>query len=172
LNLSRKKLSRNYSLYAEDIIISKFCPESYGIYIDIGNYRLRTNSNTYFFYRRGWKGYIISSQSTLKARFFRRRDIHINVNCKDLNTFDFLGPVISPFVPSFIDLNDSIFQHEVLSNWPWNRFTPRVICVDNYLVGKENLLRLDGLLRENGYIIQSRSLVKMIYVHTQYLSSI
>jgi hypothetical protein len=60
----------------EDEEISKWLPESKGLYIDIGaGYPIR-GSNTYLFYKRGWSGLIIEPilTSIIIFKLFRPRD--------------------------------------------------------------------------------------------------
>jgi FkbM family methyltransferase len=45
-----------YSQFGEDAVLSFFLPEKHGRYLDIGAGHFRNGSNTYVFYKRGWRG--------------------------------------------------------------------------------------------------------------------
>lgn len=77
-----------YSQEGEELILRKiFSNHQQGFYIDVGAYHPKTFSNTYFFYKRAWKGINIDAnpQSIAKFKRFRKRDININVGISDKN---------------------------------------------------------------------------------------
>ncbi|TAE16650.1 MAG: FkbM family methyltransferase [Bacteroidetes bacterium] len=72
----------SYANEGEDIILQKiFAHQKTGFYIDIGAYHPKTFSNTFFFYKRGWRGMNIEANTGLYKKFtqFRKRDINLNV---------------------------------------------------------------------------------------------
>ena len=61
--LSPTKSLVSYSQYAEDIIIYNLLKSlkktKNGIFVDVGSHHPKRGSNTYFFYKRGWRGLLI-----------------------------------------------------------------------------------------------------------------
>lgn len=49
----------HWSQSGEDIILSELLPEKKGTYVDVGAAHPRLGSNTYFLYRRGWRGTLV-----------------------------------------------------------------------------------------------------------------
>lgn len=59
-SLRRSKSFKGFSQTGEDLLIAKFFPESdTGFYLDVGSGNPVIGSNTYFFYRQGWRGILI-----------------------------------------------------------------------------------------------------------------
>ena len=96
---------RSYSQEGEDMILRRlFDGRRVGFYVDVGAYHPMRFSNTYFFYRLGWRGINIEpNPDAVRAfRLFRRRDVHVQAGVSDaagempywcfdepaLNTFD------------------------------------------------------------------------------------
>jgi FkbM family methyltransferase len=79
-HLLKKGTFRSYSQFGEDAIVAAlFRKKRDGTYIDIGTYHPHLYSNTYAFYRRGWKGLVIDPNSNLQRlyRLFRPRDTFV-----------------------------------------------------------------------------------------------
>ncbi len=78
--ISPTKAQTSYSQYAEDIIIynifKSFNLKNKGIYVDVGSNHPRRGSNSYFFYKRGWRGLLIDLEydKFLAAKWSRPRD--------------------------------------------------------------------------------------------------
>lgn len=70
----------SYSQDAEDLLVASFLKKDTGIYVDVGAYHPFLYSNTYGFYRRGWKGIVIDPNRSLRTlyKFFRPRDKFIS----------------------------------------------------------------------------------------------
>lgn len=66
-----------YSQSSEDSIISKYCTERSGRYVDVGAGRPIGGSNTYFFYKKGWSGILIDpiSRNQRLSQLLRPRDV-------------------------------------------------------------------------------------------------
>lgn len=70
-----------YSQQGEDIILRNlFVGHHQGFYVDIGAYHPFRYSNTYFFYKRGWKGLAVDATPGTAVLFkkYRPRDISID----------------------------------------------------------------------------------------------
>jgi hypothetical protein len=65
-----------YSQSSEDSIISKYCSEHSGRYLDVGAGRPISGSNSYFFYKKGWSGILIDpiSRNHRLSQLLRPRD--------------------------------------------------------------------------------------------------
>lgn len=83
-----KYLHGSFSQKGEDLVIDKyFNHKKKGFYIDIGAYDPMLNSNTKFFYDRGWNGINIEPNPT-RIKLFegaRKRDINLNLGVGSAN---------------------------------------------------------------------------------------
>ncbi len=69
-----------YSQEGEDIILSEFFPnKTDGFYVDIGAHHPMRFSNTYMFYKRGWRGINIDAMPNSMKAFERKRPRDINL---------------------------------------------------------------------------------------------
>ena len=66
----------HWSQSGEDVILGELLPESHGTYVDVGAAHPRLGSNTYFLYRRGWRGTLVepNPESAHTLRKTRPRD--------------------------------------------------------------------------------------------------
>ena len=73
------KTQKYFSQSGEDRFIQTYLPEYKGTYLDIGAGQPVRGSNTYFFYKLGWRGYLIDPLlfNYKLNRIFRRQDIRI-----------------------------------------------------------------------------------------------
>ena len=72
----------SYAQSGEDLILNQiFKGVKKGFYIDIGANNPFVNSNTYFFYKKGWKGINIDAlpKSMNSFNLFRKRDINLEI---------------------------------------------------------------------------------------------
>lgn len=73
---------RSFSQSGEDMIVRGEFEDGYkGVYVDVGAYHPKLFSNTYYFYRRGWKGVVVdpSLEMIEKHKQIRPLDIQVNV---------------------------------------------------------------------------------------------
>lgn len=91
-----------YSQFGEDAVLaSLFDPgQREGLYLDLGCFRPMQWSNTYYFYRRGWRGLAVDASPRYKKewRRFRPRDRHLTAA---------IVPTAEVSVREFIDSDDS-----------------------------------------------------------------
>lgn len=117
INFYNDKILHNknvsYSQEGEDLILKRyFDGRKNGFYIDIGAHHPTRFSNTYLFYKLGWRGVNIEARPGSKKLFdkIRPRDINIEVaiaeNDQELNYFIFDDPALNSF-----DENISIERH-------------------------------------------------------------
>jgi FkbM family methyltransferase len=70
----------SYSQEGEDVILhSLFHGQEEGCYVDVGAHHPRRFSNTFLFYRMGWRGINIEPDPGNAARFVRRRKRDVNL---------------------------------------------------------------------------------------------
>ncbi len=77
---------KSYSQEGEDLITARyFGNKKNGFYIDVGANHPKKFSNTYYFYKRGWKGINIDPLPGSKTIFdkLRKNDININLGISD-----------------------------------------------------------------------------------------
>src|SRR5689334_15261611 len=72
--------SESYSQEGEDMILARvFENQKSGFYVDVGAHHPWRFSNTYMFYRRGWRGLNIDAMPDSMSRFRKARPRDINV---------------------------------------------------------------------------------------------
>ena len=73
---NRAKRKSSYGQTGEDILLQKYLPQKSGFYIDIGAGRPITGSNTYIFYRLGWRGICVDpiSKNYRLLKLLRSKD--------------------------------------------------------------------------------------------------
>ena len=72
----------SWSQEGEDRILSRFFGhQADGFYVDVGAHHPKRFSNTYLFYRRGWRGVNIDAMPGSMAAFRRMRPRDINLEC-------------------------------------------------------------------------------------------
>ncbi len=69
-----------YSQEGEDLLLLRlFESQERGFYVDVGAFHPRYLSNTYAFYRRGWRGLNVDATPEVRKRFLRARPRDISV---------------------------------------------------------------------------------------------
>jgi FkbM family methyltransferase len=70
------KSNEFYSQFGEDAILKKYLKEDKGFYLDIGSGDPVIGSNTYFLYKKGWKGILIDplTRNIFSSKLIRRKD--------------------------------------------------------------------------------------------------
>ena len=87
--LSPTKAKRSYSQCAEDLIVKMFLQIDGslkpGFYVDVGCHHPRRGSNTYGFYKSGWRGVLIDMEEdkVRAAKLARRRDMVVQAAVSD-----------------------------------------------------------------------------------------
>lgn len=96
--------TKTYSQEGEDLILRKlFYGKEKGFYIDVGAHHPKRFSNTYYFYKKGWRGINIEARPGSKKLFdkLRPRDTNIEkaISCepKDLKYYMFNDPALNGF---------------------------------------------------------------------------
>ena len=105
---------RGYSQEGEDLLLERFLSKENGFFIDIGAHHPIRFSNTYLFYKKGWRGINIDPLPGSKALFDRFRPQDINVECAigmgnmELVYYLFNEPALNTFDPREASRKDGI----------------------------------------------------------------
>jgi FkbM family methyltransferase len=108
---------KSYSQEGEDMILRRiFEHQLHGFYVDVGAHHPVRFSNTFFFYKRGWKGINIDcnpgSMNLFNLR--RRKDINLEYAISDkfevlkFHTYD--EPAVNTFLPENDEVKDSKYM--------------------------------------------------------------
>lgn len=95
---------KSYSQEGEDMILNRiFEFKDNGFYVDVGAHHPMRFSNTYFFYRKGWRGINIDAMpgSMKKFKLYRKGDINLEIAIsnqnKELTYYMFNDPALNGF---------------------------------------------------------------------------
>ena len=95
---------KSYSQEGEDMILRRiFENQENGFYVDVGAHHPKRFSNTYFFYKHGWKGINIDALPNSMSLFkkLRPRDVNIEQpisdNVESLTYYHFNEPALNGF---------------------------------------------------------------------------
>jgi FkbM family methyltransferase len=108
LRLLKRKMTggckNSYAQHGEDLLLNMlFNQKKRGFYVDVGAYHPRYLSNTYYFYKRGWRGINIDATAgSMKAfKRWRPRDVNIEAAISDkeeeLSFYHFKHPSLNTF---------------------------------------------------------------------------
>lgn len=129
----------SYSQEGEDMILRRiFDGKATGFYVDVGAHHPRRFSNTYYFYKLGWRGINIEP-NPIAIRLFNRqrsRDINIEAGVSDvpgtLTYFCFDDPALNTFNVELAAQRTKLTRYKLIEERP------------------APVLRLDTILRSNG----------------------
>lgn len=100
---------KSYSQEGEDIVLRRiFNDQQRGFYVDVGAHHPRRFSNTYTFYRRGWRGINIEPNPDVIQLFRtdRARDVNLQIGVADrpgkLTYHQFDDPALNSFEASLV----------------------------------------------------------------------
>lgn len=72
----------SFSQFGEDLyLLEQFPGKNDGVYVEVGAFHPIQYSNTYLFYRRGWRGLAVEPQPHLAELYTRRRPLDEVVRC-------------------------------------------------------------------------------------------
>lgn len=116
---------KSYSQFGEDLVLSSFFnmdKTKNGFYVDIGAYKPKKFSNSYFFYKKGWSGINIDAKPGSMKPFKKERRRDINLECgvfkdeKKLDFYLFREPAYNTFSKELADtyiLNGVLFDKKI-----------------------------------------------------------
>ena len=118
-------LNESYSQLGEDIIIDHLLPNiKNGFYIDVGAHHPYRFSNTFGFYKKGWRGINIDPIPGIKKLFDRKRskdinlEIGIGLNVGSFIYYDFKERAYNTFdkniAKKLINNNTSLLKNKIL----------------------------------------------------------
>ena len=106
---------KSYSQEGEDMILRRlFEKQELGFYVDVGAHHPKRFSNTYFFYKNGWRGINIDAMPGSMVAFhkFRPRDINIEKPISDkkqiLTYYAFNEPALNGFSKELSEKRDDL----------------------------------------------------------------
>lgn len=202
-----------FSQTGEDLLIAKFFPEpGSGFYLDVGSGQPVIGSNTYRFYRQGWRGILIDPipRNIRLAKMLRFKDRTIGSLVGEIREsrsfFEFepyeysttdhitaekliaagevklvrileyktlpLSDLDLTFIPNdrcFLTVDVEGFDLQVLRSINWDKFRPRVVCIEAWEPNIEANAAIHELLTLNGYFEREKTVLSKIYVHGDYL---
>ncbi|MBX3303318.1 MAG: FkbM family methyltransferase [Nitrospira sp.] len=95
--------------------------QNFGFYVDVGAHHPTRFSNTYFFYKRGWRGINIEPNPDVRDLFcsVRRRDIHVQLGVSNLSGeltyYQFNEPALNTFDGESVRFNLKRKQYHLKS---------------------------------------------------------
>ncbi len=111
----------SYSQEGEDMILRRFFEhQGTGFYIDVGAHHPKRFSNTYFFYKQGWKGINIDAMPGSMKLFnkYRPRDINIEKPVSDqkqvLTYYGFNEPALNGFSKELSESRDGLANYKII----------------------------------------------------------
>lgn len=198
-----------YSEFGEDFVAAVLLGfKKDGLYVDIGAFRPKELSVTYYFYKKlGWSGIAVEPNPAAAQRFAtqRPRDIFINQGVSDsdslLNYYEFKDPTLNSFSEQVFKNNESTFirkqeikvsplanileEHlpegkeidlmnidvegldkEVLHSNDWERFSPRVLVIEDHLFDPEHPLESEivQFLKSKNYRLKANCLISLVFL--------
>lgn len=112
---------KSYSQEGEDMVLRRiFEHKKKGVYVDVGAHHPKRFSNTYFFYKRGWKGINIDAMPGSMTAFKKMRPRDINIEqpisdeIKTLTYYAFNEPALNGFSKSLSDDRNSRDDYSVI----------------------------------------------------------
>jgi len=129
---------KSYSQEGEDMVLQRiFSEKQQGFYIDVGAHHPRRFSNTYNFYRRGWKGINVEPNPDCVEAFRSERSRDINLQ---LGVSDHVGT-----------LTYYMFNDPALNSFDADLTASRVASTPFKLVGKKEIAveKLDAILKKH-----------------------
>lgn len=111
---------KSYSQEGEDLILRRiFEKKKSGFYVDVGAHHPFRFSNTYFFYKKGWRGLNLDANPESIKLFnkFRSRDINVNVGIGTGETLDFYmfnEPALNTFVKDLAEQRSKIQGYKII----------------------------------------------------------
>ena len=113
---------KSYSQEGEDMILRRlFEKQKTGFYVDVGAHHPKRFSNTFFFYKKGWRGINIDAMPNSMRLFdkIRPRDINLEVPVSDkrekLKYYMFNEPALNGFSKELAEQRDGRNHYKIIS---------------------------------------------------------
>lgn len=142
----RKDYKESYAQSGEDLILDLiFCNVKKGFYVDVGANNPTLQSNTYFFYKKGWSGINIDALPGSMKEFnrVRPRDINLEFAVSDQEQTLKYHMFKPSFYNSFTEEAAILYSDKLIGSIPLS--TKKLYWIlDNYLASPEiNFLTID-----------------------------
>lgn len=135
---------QSYSQEGEDLILLRFFEnKSEGFYIDVGAYHPKRFSNTYVFYKKGWKGINIDARPKSMNLFKRVRPRDVNIECGIgtkagiLTYYEFDEPALNGFSDTLSIERDQNTEYKIVRKTPVNVYPLSVVLESNLDASQE-----------------------------------
>ena len=113
---------KSYSQEGEDMILRRlFEKQKIGFYVDVGAHHPKRFSNTFFFYKNGWRGINIDAMPNSMYLFnkIRPRDINLEIPISDkkekLKYYMFNEPALNGFSKELAEKRDGKDDYKIIS---------------------------------------------------------
>lgn len=140
----KKYRSFTFSQEGEDLLINRILNnKENGFFIDVGAHHPIRFSNTYFFYRKGWRGINVDAMpGSMKAfQQFRPEDINIEAaissQIENLTYYRFNEPALNTFVESEAQKKDGLHGYRIEEKIEIKTMTLSSIVQQHLPAGKE-----------------------------------
>lgn len=143
---------KSYAQEGEDLIIYRmiYGKINKGFYVDVGAHHPKRFSNTYFFYRKGWRGINIEPMPGSKRLFDKYRpgdtnlEIPISSKEEDLTYYIFNDPALNGFSKDLSLQSDQLSDYKIIKTINLRTETLDHILQEYLPIGKKiNLLTID-----------------------------
>ena len=135
---------KSYSNEGEDMILRKiFDGHTKGFYVDVGAYHPKRFSNTFFFYKQGWRGINIDAMPGSMDKFnkIRSRDINIEKPIYDkkqiLTYYAFNGSALNGFSKELSEERDGVGDYFIKFTKDIETTTLEQVLDDNLPINQE-----------------------------------
>lgn len=112
---------KSYAQEGEDLVMDRLLNKKKGFYIEVGCHHPFRFSNTYYFYRKGWKGICIDPMPGTKKSFskWRPRDFSIEMGISNapstLEYYMFNEPALNTFDKDIAIERDGLRSYKLIS---------------------------------------------------------
>lgn len=120
-NKSLEHTSVSYAQEGEDLILNRFFEnKTNGFYIDVGAHHPKRFSNTYIFYKKGWRGINIDPLPGTKKQFDDERCGDVNLECgvslkeQELTYYMFNEPALNTFSKEEADSKNGLRAYKII----------------------------------------------------------
>lgn len=154
-NLLDGYATKSYSQEGEDLILKRiFEGKEKGFYVDVGAHHPKRFSNSYLFYRMGWRGINIDPNPDAIGLFYKYRPRDINLACgiSDVNEqliyYIFNDPALNSFSRDYVEKLERETDYYVVNQRLINvyglstvlaQYMPDNICIDFMSIDTEGL---------------------------------
>ena len=122
------------------------------------------------FYRFEPYEYSTSNYDVAKEIIAEGKGHQISIDHFEMKRLDSFKLKASPLEAVFLTIDVEGKDFEVLESNDWDRFRPRVICIETWSNHVEDERKIKSLLQQVGYILVNQVSLSKIYVHQEYLN--